>query len=101
MVTIEEIYKQVDEALKAPKRKCLVLTLKDYTALKKHLQEHMELPEDKQIGTLKSFNDINVYMDDSCAFSFTMNEELYLEAKKIPQQQEYFIPLSQTKKYRP
>lgn len=101
MVTIEEIYKTVEEALKLPKKKCLVLTNKDYQMLKKHLLEEMEVPNDKQIGTIKSFNGVNVYLDDSCAFSFSMNEELYLEAKKIPTQKEFFIPLSQTKKYRP
>lgn len=89
MVTIEEIYKQVEEALKAPRKKCLVLVYKDYELLKNHFAEETGAPADIN---LKSFNGINVYCDNSCAFSFSMNEELYLEAKKMPPY-EYFIPL--------
>lgn len=98
MIPLEEIYKTVEEALKEPRKKCLVLIAKDYEALKKHLEEHMELPEDKQIGTLKSFNGVTVYCDNSVAFSFSIYEDIYLESKKI-MQDEYIIPISRTKEY--
>lgn len=98
MIPLEEIYKTVEEALKAPRKKCLVLMAKDYEALKKHLEEVTEIPKDKAIGTLKSFNGVNVYCDNSVAFSFSIYEDIYLESKNI-MRDEYIIPVSKTKEY--
>lgn len=80
---LEEIFKIAEKQLKAPRKKCIVFTKNDYEVFKKNMVEFMGAKPDADKIKINSFNGINVYEDETVAFSFSMFEDIYLESKRL------------------
>lgn len=91
---IDFIYNAAADSLQCSPKKCIVLTQEDYNNLKEHLFSNMlqENPLNKNSNVINSFKGVNVYCDNSVLFSFLIQEDIYIEAKKI-RLLEYITPI--------